>query len=153
KDWAANIEDAWVLQLAVRAPDAFGLGVSRSQERTGVEISRSKRTKPPRQEIAGHFVHVDNGKFSSAQPYWSDEKDVEATAEVIGTTDKYDHLLFYAHGGLNAPEEAAIRVSAMAGVFLANRIYPYSVLYDTGLLKTLCEIVLARGAEVNQRTG
>ncbi|MGH6894604.1 MAG: hypothetical protein ACREEP_20350, partial [Dongiaceae bacterium] len=153
KDWAANIEDAWVLQLAVRAPDAFGLGVSRSLEHTGAEVSRSKRAKPARQDIAGHFVHVDNGKFSDAQPYWSDKKDVAATAELIGRTGDYDHLLFYAHGGLNAPEEAAIRVAAMSGVFKTNRIYPYSVLYDTGLLKTLKEIIQGTGAEINRRTG
>jgi hypothetical protein len=153
KDWATNIEDAWVLQLAVRAPDAFGLGVARRMDRTGAEVSRGKRTKPSRQEIAGHFVHVDNGNFSTAQPYWSDRKDVEATAAVLRATEDYDHLLFYAHGGLNAPEEAAIRVSAMMPVFKANRIYPYSVLYDTGLLKTLCEIILNRGAEINERTG
>lgn len=153
RDWAANIEDAWVLQLAVRAPDAFGLGVSNSVARNGAEISRSKRAKPARQEVAGHFVHVDNGRFSSTQPYWSDAKDVAATAELIGQTDKYDHLLFYAHGGLNSPDEAATRVAAMIEVFTANRIYPYSVLYDTGLLKTLKEIVLGSGAEINQRTG
>jgi hypothetical protein len=153
KDWAANIEDAWVLQLAVRAPDAFGLGVSRRLDRTGADVSRSKRAKPARQEIAGHFVHVDNGQYSSAQPYWSDKKDVFATAEVLCATKDYDHLLFYAHGGLNAPEEAAIRVAAMTPVFKANRIYPYSVLYDTGLMKTLKEIIIGRSQEINQRTG
>lgn len=158
EDWSANIEDAWVLQLAVRAPDAFNLGVARRTDRTAAEVARSKRTKPSRQEIAGHFVHVDNGNFSTAQPYWSDKNDVQATAQLLAKKNKegdydYDHLLFYAHGGLNAPEEAAIRVAAMTPVFKANKIYPYSVLYDTGLLKTLCEIVLDRGAEINQRTG
>lgn len=153
RDWAANIEDAWVLQLAVPAPDAFGLGVSRGVGRTGAEVSRGKRAKPARQEIAGHYVHVDNGTFSSTQPYWSDRKDVAATAELLGKTKDYEHLLFYAHGGLNAPEDAAIRVAAMTGVFKANGVYPYSVLYDTGLLKTLSEIVSGKGAEINQRTG
>ncbi|HEX6121359.1 MAG TPA: C1 family peptidase [Dongiaceae bacterium] len=153
RDWAANIEDAWVLQLAVPAPDAFGLGIRQRVARTGAEISRGKRAKPSRQEIAGHFVHVDNGNFSSAQPYWSNQADVEATAEVLRGTTDYDHLLFYAHGGLNSPEEAAIRTAAMTPVFKANRIYPYCVFYDTGLLKTLCDIILDRGAEVNQRTG
>lgn len=153
EDWSANIEDAWVLQLAVPSANGFGLGVPRGEARTAAEMVRSKRAKPARQDIAGHFVHVDNGDFSQTQPYWSDKADVQATAELIGATDKYDHFLFYAHGGLNAPEEAAIRTSAMIDVFMANRVYPYSVFYDTGLLKTLEEIILGRGEEINQRAG
>ena len=153
EDWAANIEDAWVLQLALPSSACFGLGLSRGEVRTGAEISRAKRAKPSRQDIAGHFVHVDNGAFSAAHPYWSDQADVQATAELMGTTTKYDHFLIYAHGGLNGPDEAAMRTAAMVDVFTANGIYPYSVFYDTGLLKTIKEVILGKGEEINQRTG
>ena len=153
EDWAANIEDAWVLQLALPSSACFGLGLSRGEVRTGAEISRAKRATPSRQDIAGHFVHVDNGAFSSAQPYWSDQADVQATAQLMGTTTKYDHFLLYAHGGLNGPDEAAMRTAAMVDVFTANRIYPYSVFYDTGLLKTIKEVILGKGEEINRRAG
>lgn len=152
-DWSANIEDAWVLQLALPSAACFGLGLARGVARTGAEISRAKRAAPSRQDVAGHFVHVDNGAFSDAQPYWSNRADVEATAGLMGTTTKYDHFLFYAHGGLNSPDEAAIRTAAMIDVFTANRIYPYSVFYDTGLLKTIKEVILGKGEEINQRAG
>lgn len=153
RDWAANIEDAWVLQLAVPAPTAFGLGVKRDRTTRATELSGAKRAAPPRQDIAGHFVHVQNGSFSSTQPYWSTEKDVAETAALLGASSSYRGLAFYAHGGLNTPEEAAIRTSAMAEVFTTNGIYPYSVFYDTGLLETLKDVITARGAAITQRTG
>lgn len=153
EDWSANIEDAWVLQLAIPSAACFGLGLSRGELRNAADMSRAKRAKPSRQDIAGHFVHVNNGDFSSAPPYWSDAADVAATAQLIGETKNYDHFLFYAHGGLNAPDEAAIRTAAMVDVFTANRIYPYSVFYDTGLLKTIKDLIMVRGDEVTARTG
>ena len=153
EDWSANIEDAWVLQLALPSSACFGLGLSRGEARTGAEISRTKRAKPSRQDIAGHFVHVDNGDFSKSQPFWSDRADVAATAQLIGTTPDYDHFAFYAHGGLNSPDEAAIRTAAMVDVFTANRVYPYSVFYDTGLLKTIKDVIRGRAEELNARTG
>jgi len=151
--WAANIQDAWVLQLAVDAPCAFGLGMARGPARTGADVSRAKRAAPARSDIAGHYVHVDNGNFSKTQPYWSDGADVAATAELVGKTKEYDHFLFYAHGGLNGPDEAAMRTAAMKDVFKDNGIYPYSVFYDTGLLKTLKDVILGRAEDITLRTG
>lgn len=153
EDWAGNIQDAWVLQLAIPAPCAFGLGRMGGQGRNGADISRSKRAAPARTDIAGHYVHVDNGSFSPTQPYWSTKDDVAATADLIGKTKDYEHFLFYAHGGLNAPDEAAKRTAAMKDVFKGNAIYPYSVFYDTGLVKTLKDVILGRAEEINQRTG
>lgn len=153
EDWAGNIQDAWVLQLAIPAPCAFGLGRMRGQGRTGADISRTKRMAPARTDIAGHYVHVDNGNFSKTQPYWSDERDVVATAELMSKTKDYQHFLFYAHGGLNAPDDAAMRTAAMKDVFKENGVYPYSVFYDTGLLKTLKDVILGRADEINTRTG
>ena len=129
------------------------LGVKRDGVTRVTDLSGSKRAPPSRQDIAGHFVHVQNGSFSATQPYWSTEADVAGTAELLGASDKYGHLLFYAHGGLNAPQEAAIRVAAMAEPFMANGIYPYSVLYDTGLLQTLKDVITGHGAAITQRTG
>lgn len=153
KDWASNIEDAWVLQLAVPAPHAFGLGIKRDRASSASALSGGKRAAPARQDIAGHFVHVENGRFSSTEPYFSTAKDVEETATVLGRSEKYEGLVFYAHGGLNTPSDAAIRTAAMTEVFMANSLYPYSVFYDTGLLAALRDIISGRGAAVTQRTG
>lgn len=153
KDWASNIEDAWVLQLAVQAPTAFGLGISRGNAQGAAEIARVKRARPVRNDIAGHFVHVDDGAFVTKGNYWSNHDDVAATADLLAGSDKYQHLLFIVHGGLNSADEAAIRTAAMVNVFKANGIYPYSVIYETGLMETLKDSILGRGGEVTQRTG
>lgn len=151
-DWARCVTDAWVLQLAVRTPNAFGLGFSRGGGKSAVDVSRARRGKPHRQEIAGHFVHLNNGDYSNEAPYWSSAADVHATATAIagGTSD---HFLFYAHGGLNSPDDAATRTAAMFDGFARNSIYPYSVFYDTGLASTLKDIIVAEAKKIAGLTG
>jgi len=151
-DWARSVTDAWVLQLAVSAPCAFGLGFSRGGGKSAVDISRTRRGKPHRQEIAGHFVHLSNGDYSDEAPYWSSAADVDATATAIAGS-KSDHFLFYAHGGLNSCDDAAIRTAAMFDGFSRNCIYPYSVFYDTGLASTLKDIIVTEAKKIAGLTG
>ena len=152
-DWAANVQDAWVLQLAVEAPDAFGLTV-RSGSTRGTTSGRDvRRTQPSRTDIAGHFAHVQNGAYSKKQPYWSDQADVEATANLVATKHKHRHFLIYAHGGLNSPADAASRTAAMTNVFMENGVYPYAIFYDTGLLETLKDVITGKGAAIAERSG
>jgi hypothetical protein len=151
-DWARNVIDAWVLQLAVPAPKAFGLGFSRGGGKTALDVSRSRRGKPHRQEIAGHFVHFNNGRLCGEAPYWSSPADVAATAEAIARSAS-QHFVFYAHGGLNSPEDAAARTVAMLDGFMRNGVYPYSVFYDTGLARTLRDIIVGEAERLGGRTG
>lgn len=151
-DWAQNVSDAWVLQLAVPAPTAFGLGFSRGGGKTALDVSRARRGTPNRQEIAGHFVHLNNGDFCKDAPYWSSRDDIAATAEALRNSAS-SHFMFYAHGGLNSPEDAAIRTVAMLDGFSRNGIYPYSVFYDTGLARTLQDIIVSKTNELTGRTG
>ena len=153
RDWAANIQDAWVLQLAIPAPDAFGLVAQQGAVKGGSTLPTVRNQRPSRTDIAGHFVHVENGSYSGDQPYWSSKDDVAATANLLAASDKYEHLLFYAHGGLNTTDAAATRIAAMAPVFMANGIYPYGIIYDTGLAETLGDVILGRGQDITARTG
>ncbi|MEQ8205264.1 MAG: hypothetical protein RIA65_03740, partial [Woeseia sp.] len=75
------------------------------------------------------------------------------TAELVARSDKYDHLLLYAHGGLNSVKDSARRIAAMKETFKANRIYPFHFMYDTGLLEELKDVVRGRHDEVNERAG
>ncbi len=153
QDWAANIQDAWVLQLAIEAPEAFGLTVRSGSTKGTTSGLDVRSTKPTRSDIAGHFVHVRNGDYASQPPYWSTQQDVEATAKLVAEKTRYRHLMIYAHGGLNAPDAAAARTAAMANVFLENGVYPYAIFYDTGLLETLKDVILGRGAAISERSG
>ncbi len=44
------------------------------------------------------------------------------TANLLAESEKYDHILFYAHGGLNSPKDSARRILAMKETFKKNMI-------------------------------
>ncbi|ACN14171.1 putative cysteine protease [Desulforapulum autotrophicum HRM2] len=141
QDWLQNISDGWVFQLAIPTPDVFGLS-SRSQVTFDAE---SVKSAPKRLEIAGHFVHFDDGNFKKRGEYWSAPDDVVKTADLIkesADSKRYDHLLIYAHGGLNDPGASAKRIRALKEGFKRNGIYPFHIMYDTGLVEELKDSVL-----------
>lgn len=154
EDWVENIMDAWVMSLAIPTPQIFGKeamsyeGYQRAVPDTSI-FSRSV----DRVEIEGHFVHIDDGDYHDKGRYWSNKEDVEQTAKLVAESTKYDHLLFYFHGGLNSPKASARRVRAMKDGFKRNGIYPYHVMYDTGLAEELKDIILRKGKASAQRVG
>ena len=149
EDWQLNVRDAWVFQLALPTPQIWHLP-SRSTAQAG---KSGKSANPARTEIAGHFVHIDDGQFQETERYWSNLEDVRLTARHLAHSDKYDHLLFYAHGGLNSPEDSARRIAAMKETFKANRIYPYHLMYDTGILEELKDVIIGRRKQADDRAG
>jgi len=77
EDWHQNLMDAWVFSLALFTPKIWPLPEVGNKNRSGL----SKKPSSPRSEIAGHFMHIDDGKFHTQARYWS-------TAENVGTTAK-----------------------------------------------------------------
>jgi len=150
EDWASNVMDAWVVRLALPTPQIFGVTPRSAVVETE---AAEKKPKVPRVEIAGHFVHIDDGRYKRKGRYWSTDADTRATAELVAASEKYDHLLLYAHGGLNSPEASARRVRAMKAGYRRNRIYPFHVMYDTGLAEELKDILLRKGEASKNRVG
>jgi len=149
EDWLANVQDAWVFRMALPTPQIWHLP-GRNRSNAGMA---EKAIKPNRAEIAGHFCHFDDGKFHESGRYWSNLDDVKLTAELVADSTKYDHLLLYAHGGLNSPTASARRIAAMKETFKANRIYPYHLMYDTGLLEELKDVIIGRRQQAEARAG
>jgi hypothetical protein len=150
EDWLENLMDAWLFGLALPTPQIWHLPLTGEPNRSGVSIKPS----PARSEIAGHFIHVDDGTFHTRGRYWSHAEDVRATARLVaGSGNKYQHLLLYAHGGLNSPKASARRIAAMKETFKSNGIYPYHFMYDTGILEELKDVILRRQASVEARAG
>ncbi|WP_371905013.1 hypothetical protein [Desulfobacter postgatei] len=141
EDWISSISDGWVFRLAIPTPQVFGI-TARSLAKTDAE---SDKAAPKRMEIAGHFVHFDDGAFKQRGDYWSTLSDIQNTARLIkeSVSDKrYRHLLIYAHGGLNTSRASATRISALKEGFKRNGIYPFHVMYDTGLVEELKDTVI-----------
>lgn len=141
EDWQENINDGWVFRLALPTPALFGLTA-----RTGVgKGAEATKPAPKRLEIAGHFVHFDDGAFKARGDYWSTGADMQNTAAQLrksALAGKYAHLLIYAHGGLNSPDDAARRVAALKDGCLRNGIYPFHIMYDTGLAEEIKDAVV-----------
>ena len=142
KDWLSNVMDGWVFRLALPTPQIFGVQPRQALVPGGTE--KAKLHAPKRNEIADHFVHFDDGAYKEKGDYWSTSEDVGESAKrlrkEIGNGD-YKHLLLYAHGGLNNPKDSARRVKALKNGFMRNGIYPYHIMYDTGLVEELKDIV------------
>ncbi len=150
EDWQQNIQDAWVLRMALETPNIWHLPHAREQS----YAARLMEKQPPnRGEIAGHFVHIDDGKFHESGKYWSTLNDVMMTTALIENSTSYDHVLLYAHGGLNSPDDSASRIESMKEVFKENRIYPYHFMYDTGLMEELKDVIFGKSDQVNERAG
>ncbi len=144
-DWIENVMDAWVFRLALPTPTIFGLQPLQSRIRKyggAVDDASIKGalSAPKRREIAGHFVHLDEGHFLKKGRYWSDLQDVRETVKRLGERD-YKHVVMFAHGGLNSPEDCAAGVARIKETLKSNKIYPYHILYDTGIARELKQLI------------
>ncbi|MGD2136954.1 MAG: C1 family peptidase [Gammaproteobacteria bacterium] len=152
EDWLENVMDAWVFRLALPTPQIFG-------RRAGLSVpgdagrERAAGSAVDRARIAGHFVHIDDGAYKTSGRYWSSPEDVEQTAGLVAENTKYKHFLVYAHGGLNSPEDSARRIAALKPGFKRNGIYPFHVMYDTGVAEELKDIILRKEDRASERVG
>lgn len=153
EDWINNIMDAWVFRLALPTPQIFNMRADSAKAGAKGEAGKIEKPSVPRSKIAGHYVHIDDGAYKTSGTYWSTEEDIEQTAEHVANNKKYKHLLIYAHGGLNSPEDSARRIAAMKDTFKANGIYPFHIMYDTGVAEELKDLILRKETHASERTG
>jgi hypothetical protein len=150
EDWAENVKDAWVVQLALPTPQIFdsrfnaGLGSSANRGATYGSV--------PRVAIEEHFVHLDDGQYHDKGRYWSNQNHMTLVQKNLGAS-ACEHVLFYAHGGLNSVKASARRIAAMKQVFLDNNIYPFHFMYDTGLFEEAKDVLLGKRKSADQITG
>ncbi len=144
-DWAENVIDAWVLRLAVPTPDAFDLTHIRVSADSASGAKTVDLPTPRRHDILGHFIHLDDGKLVEDGRYATTLENIKETAKLLkedsdSADPKYDHLMFYAHGGLNDSKASARRINAMKNVFKRNRIYPMHFMWETGFTEEMGDI-------------
>jgi hypothetical protein len=153
EDWLGNVMDGWVFRLAVPTPQIFGLVATSTDLAQEVEEAKLKPIK--RVDIEGHFVHYDDGRYKPRGNYWSTGPDVVQTVERIAgpSSHKYGHLMIYAHGGLNSPGASARRIRALKDGFQRNGVYPYHIMYDTGLVEELKDVIKRAWGLADERAG
>lgn len=145
EDWAATMMDGWVLQLGVRAPAAFS-AFPRAVPSSATTPNAT--TGPNRGDIVGHFINIDDGRYVTGGRYASPTAlEMEETVKRITDPDSnkdpgedkgkgYDHLVIYAHGGLNTLDDEANRIAAWKrnDIFGRNRIYNFHLMWGSGFI-------------------
>jgi papain like protease len=138
-DWAATVMDAWVLQLGVRAPNAFGATPRATLSSAGGLFGPPD---PLRADILGHFINIDDGRFVTGGKYGSPKlNEMQQTVDRLiapssNSGNGYDHLVIYAHGGLNDLADEARRIATWKrnDIWGRNKLYNFHLMWGSGLL-------------------
>jgi hypothetical protein len=146
EDWFETVKDAWVLRLAISSPEAFRLKYARNHKDLQDPKSVGAAFVARRQDVVGHFLHIDDGNLVARGRYAQEPADIEAMIDYLSrqtraATPEIDHVLFIAHGALQRAEDVAARVKAWCGVFLQNRIYPIHLMWETGFNNQVVDVV------------
>jgi len=154
EDYMLHATDVWVAQLGVPVRvDLWQQGAADSTE----GLQRAIRAIPLA-EIRPYVVDVgNNGELSRTGEYWTTTADLERLfAETVpkataGWSKK--RVLLYLHGGLNEETAVARRIVSFRDVLLANEIYPLHIMWETGFVDTLNQIIQDYFTHVDERAG
>jgi hypothetical protein len=157
EDFLLHVTDAWVAQLGV--PLSVDLWAPQRAADTTSGRYRASRNIPLA-EIRPFIVDVgNNGELSQTGDYWTSKQDLERLfkqtipeeAKKRGWSKK--RVMLYLHGGLNSEADAAKRVVAFRDKCLANEIYPLHIMWETGALESLGDMIGDLFTEADERAG
>lgn len=144
EDWLANGLDAWVAALGVPGVVAGRIGAGRRDGATRVGAPGHPGWWSTEQAYQHSIVLGNDGR---ARRYLTeDELSRTLLHQVADLPDQWfraqgpkgaKRLLIYAHGGLNSEADAIARARALGRPFLDNGCYPLFIVWKTGLLETL----------------
>ncbi len=154
EDFLLNATDVWAAQLGV--PVSVDLWVGGGADSTE-GLQRASRSIPLN-EIRPYVVNLDsNGELSQSGNYWTTEADIEQLFdEVIPARTRTwtrRRVLLYLHGGLQDGEAVARRIIAFRDVLMANEIYPVHIMWESGVVQSLCDMIRGRFADADDRPG
>ncbi len=159
EDWFENVEDAWVLRLAISSPDAFRVKYARNHKVFRDAEVAGTPFVARRQDVIGHYLHIDDGEFVTRGRYAQEPADIMAMikhleAAANAKARDIDHVLFIAHGALQRAADVAARVKAWRDVFHANRIHPIHLMWETGfnnqVVNVVQDLLLKTGERMNK---
>ena len=149
-DFEANLWDAWVARMARPVESLTALAGGAIVDRPGGP--ERIEAGPPQHTIRRHYIHIDDGAFDPRGNYPSNAGEATEIIESAVSSD-CEHIVLYAHGGLNGIKASAKRVSAWQPVFAANRVYELHFIWETGLLAELRDIIFGKQSFANKRAG
>lgn len=157
EDYLLHVTDVWVAQLGV--PLAVDLWSAQGATDSMSGRYRGKQ-KIPLADIRPYVVDIgNNGELSQNGDYWTSEEDLKrlfndfipTKAKSLGWDKK--RVLLYLHGGLNSEADVAKRIISFRDKFLDNGIYPLHIMWETGPLETLSDILGDMFTDADKRAG
>lgn len=147
-DFEDNLWDAWAARMALPVNSLSELVSGRFEALPG-GTQRVERA-PPRESIAHHYIHIDDGQFDPQGDYPSVLGEVKQTIEKA-FDGRADHVLLYAHGGLNRVKGSATRAGRWREVFEGNKIHEIHLIWETGIVAELRDILLGKNDFAERR--
>lgn len=159
EDFLLHVTDAWVAQLGV--PISVDLWTASQEQNANITRGRYRAgRKIPLAEVRPFIVDVgNNGELSQTGDYWTSEQDLQRLfIETIPNEArrrgwKKKRVMLYIHGGLNTENDAAKRVIAFRDKCLANEIYPLHIMWETGPLETIGDMIDDLFTDADERAG
>ncbi len=158
-DWSENVLDAWVMRLSVPTPKAFHLVRNRSTFGIQAETAAAaaKTSAPRRDQVVGHIVNIDDGLLQTNGNYPTPMASLIETADRIGRPQpgqqRFNHVMIYAHGGLNSLEDGAARAAALREPLKRNGIYPLFFLWGTDFPNEFQDAIVGGFGRIEERAG
>lgn len=157
EDYLIHVTDIWVAQLGV--PLAIDLWKDEGAADSVGGRYRGNQ-KIPLADIRPFVVDIgNNGELSQDGDYWTSEDDLKRlfTTTIPGKAKELSwskkRVMLFLHGGLNSEASVAKRILAFRDIFLANGIYPLHIMWETGPLETLVDILGDLFTDADQRAG
>ena len=147
-DWLAHAMDAWVAALGVPGV-VSGRLVAGDSKGTGGAASLDHSNWWDEDKAYRHSIVLgNNGCVSQFDKLDGVTRTLQNQACVLpdswfrqNTQYKTKRIVIYAHGGLNSEASAIARARAMGRYFLGNGCYPLFLVWKTGLLESLGDIL------------
>lgn len=147
-DWLANGMDAWVVAMGV--PGVVVGRVNSYSEGAGGRAGGASQSLWWSEDKAYQHSVVLGNDGRMKRYLTEDELSRTLLHQVAGLPDQWfrtrpaaepKRLLIFAHGGLNSEEAAIQRARAMGRHFLGNHCYPLFLVWKTGLLESIGNII------------
>ena len=153
-DWLAHAMDVWVTAMGVPGVVSGRLAAS-SVQQSGAAAATSGQWWDEGTAYRHSIVLGNNGHVNHFDPLDGVTRNLQNQASVLPDKwfrdNAYDkkRLVLYAHGGLNNEDAAIKRARIMGRYFLGNGCYPLFLVWKSGLLESLGDILADKANSAN----
>lgn len=151
QDWRENAMDCWVVQMGVATALHLAIAEASTLRKVAGKVEVAEDETLRNHEIAPFIVNMENnGELSDSGDFRTQPGDLEAlvTTYLERARDEWKlrdnqaaDIVIYAHGGLVSEKDAAKVASKWIPTLYQHNIFPIFLMWETGLISTLANMV------------